>query len=180
MLLKNNVFKFNNFSSYPDLVHGISTRFFGSMRPKHEEFRDSMQKFADELGIMASKIVTMGQVHTNNIQFVSTKNWGQAIPQTDGLMTTQKNVFLGVVIADCVPLLIYDHKQKFTSVIHAGWRGLFNEIIKETVSALVAKGSNPQNLLVGIGPCIRSCHYNITDEHRTMLIEQSPEWERFI
>ncbi len=180
MFFKNNIYKFNNLSSYPDLVHGFSTRFFGSMRPKHEESKASIAKFASQLEIPAEKIVTMGQKHTNNVYQVTEKDWGQSIPDIDSLFTQDQDVFLGVVTADCIPLLMYDPKKKAVAAIHAGWRGLFNEIIKETVSSLVAVGSNPQDILVGIGPCIRVCSYDISQDHANVLIEKFPDWKPFV
>ncbi|MBI5122964.1 peptidoglycan editing factor PgeF [Candidatus Roizmanbacteria bacterium] len=179
MILKNNFYKFNNLSSYPDLIHGFSTRFFGSMRPKHEEHKQSMQNFAHEIGIPAKNIVTMGQKHTNNVYCATDKNLGGVIPDTDSIVTQNKNVFLGVVTADCLPIFMYNPNKKVVAAIHAGWRGLFGGIIKETVAEFIAQGSKPQDLIVGIGPCIRSCCYEIAQDHKNKLIEK-PDWEQFI
>jgi len=179
MYLKDNVYKFNKFASYPDLVHGFSTRVFGSMRPKHDEHKESMAKFAAALDIPVEKIVTMGQKHTNVVYTVTDKDLGQVIPETDSLATTSANIFLGVVTADCLPILIYDPNKKIVAAIHAGWRGLFSEVIKKTIEIFVQHDSQLQDLVVGIGPCIRSCCYEIAEDHKNKLSEK-PEWGKYI
>lgn len=180
MIKKDNVLRFENLSEFNSLIHGFSTRFFGDMRPSHHQYPQSIKKITEALGISEQRLVRMGQVHSNTVAWVTKEDRGNVINETDGLASKDLDTFLGVVTADCVPLLFYDSKEKLFSAVHAGWRGLFSEIIKVAVSNLVAHGSDPKNLIVGIGPCIRSCHYDIAKAHADQFLEKFPDWKEFL
>lgn len=81
--------------------------------------------------------------------------------EADALITNQKNVCIGILTADCVPLLLYDPINEICGAIHAGWKGLTNDIIKNTIDKFIEKGSNPQNIIIHIGPCIEFQNYEI-------------------
>lgn len=180
MLLQNNILQFEKFLQLPHIIHGYSTRSFGSLRSSDTKFEDSLKQFTKTLGINDQQVVRMGQVHGNTVAWVSEKDHGQSIAETDGLLTKEKNVFLGVVAADCIPLLFYDPSKNYVGAVHAGWRGLFAEIIKEAVSRMVQQGSDPKNIIVGLGPCIRDCCYKISEDRAKMYGEKFPEWKPFI
>lgn len=180
MRKNNHILTFDNLSKY-HIIHGFSTHFLGSMHPRDSEgAQKARKKFAKELGINPEKIIRMGQVHSNTIHFVTEKDCGGVIDKTDGLITESLHVFLGVITADCIPLLFYDPKQKRVAVVHAGWRGLLSEIMKGAVSVMVTKGTDPKDLVVGIGPCIGVCHYDIAKEHAEKLLGKFPDWKPFI
>lgn len=151
-------------SEFDGLIHGYSTRKFGSMRPKHAGSGTALKKFAHALHIDPQKIVHMNQVHGNQVAWVTSADAGQTIKTTDALLTQDRDTFLGVITADCVPILVYDPKLHITGVIHAGWRGLFNEIIKATVIQMTERGSNAHDIIAAIGPCIRVCCYTISKD----------------
>jgi polyphenol oxidase len=180
MIQHDHILRFNKLSSYSNLIHGFSTRFFGSLRPSHAQYQDSLKKFTQALSITPQQLVRMNQVHSSTVSFVSEKDRGETIAKTDGLITQDIKVFLGVISADCIPLLLYDPEKQFVAVVHAGWRGLFSEIIKEAISQLIAKGSKPDDIIVGIGPCIGVCCYNIPADRAQMYLEKFPDWESFI
>ncbi len=180
MIKQDNVLRFNNLSQFDSLIHGFSTRFFGDMRPSHHLYPQSIKKFIETLGVLEQNLVRMDQVHSNTVALVTKENRGKVIDETDGLVSQDIDTFLGVVTADCIPLLFYDPKKKVTSAVHAGWRGLFSEIIKESVSQMISQGSKPENIFVGLGPCIRVCCYNIPQERVDMYLTKFPEWKPFI
>jgi polyphenol oxidase len=176
----NNILQFEQFSQFPQLLHGFSTRAFGSMHSQHTEFPNSLRTFAASLTLSFKEIVLMQQVHGSTVTLVSQSDQGERIAQTDGLVTNEQHIFLGVVVADCVPILLFDSKQKLVACAHAGWRGLTVEIIKEAVFSMLTKGSRVDDLLVGIGPCIGVCCYTIEENHKEMLLSTLPAWKDFI
>ncbi len=176
----NNILLFDNLSKFENVTHGFSTRFFGDMRPSHHLSEQSIKKFTQALGISEQKLVRMDQVHGSTVYLAADKDCGTTIPETDGLFVRESDIFLGVITADCVPLLMYDPQKNYTAAIHAGWRGLFKEIIRVAISRLVEKGSDPKDLIVGVGPCIRSCHYSIAKEHEHQFLARFPEWKPFL
>lgn len=180
MIHQNNILRFEKISQFQSLVHGFSTRFFGSMRPSHNSHQESIKKFTSALQVSVDDLVRMDEVHGNGMYEITEQNKGQTIPQTDGIFTQEQNIFLGVVTADCVPLLFYDPQENLIAAVHAGWRGLYSEIINEAILCLREKHSNIKNIFVGLGPCIRSCHYEITKDHTKVLLDKFPEWYKFI
>lgn len=169
MYINNHIYFFTSFSAFPELIHGFSTRSFGSMRPSHKESNKARKEFVTALKVNSAQLVRMNQVHSSHVERVDAFDAGHEIPGTDGLITDTRNLFLSVITGDCVPVLFFDRYRKIVGAVHAGWRGLYNEIIKEAVEQMKALGSNPVDILAGIGPCIKSCCYSI-DQKRVELI----------
>jgi hypothetical protein len=109
--------------------------------------------------------IYMQQVHGNNVVVVDSKNIGQVVPECDGLITNDPNVILVVKTADCLPISIADTKQKVIALVHAGWRGLQKEIIKNSVNILTGEFKcNSKDLKIKIGPHICQIHYEVGKE----------------
>lgn len=174
-MIDNRIIQLKNFSEIKNLIHGFSTRDFGSMKPNDPEAIHSLEQFSLTLQIESRNIVKMKQTHSDNIAWVSddhVRARSIALLQfenVDGILTKEKNRFLSVLSADCMPVLFFDKKNKIAGAVHAGWRGIFNEILIEAVNNLIKRGSSPENILAGIGPCIRSCCYNIAKERAELF-----------
>ena len=68
---------------------------------------------------------------------------------------------IGVLTADCVPILICDERTKLVAAIHAGWKGAYKDIISRVIQFMVKKGSNPKNITAAIGPAISAKNYEV-------------------
>jgi hypothetical protein len=117
--------------------------------------------------------LTLGrQVHGTRIAVVTAADRGRgqppafdALPETDGLITCDTTVALGIIVADCVPLVLYDPVQHALALVHAGWRGTVGGIAARAVERLAVEfGSKPADLLAGVGPSIGPCCYEVGDE----------------
>ncbi len=75
-------------------------------------------------------------------------------PKADAVITNQKNLPIGVLTADCVPILICDKTKHLVAAIHAGWKGAYKDIISKVIQFMIKKGSNPINITAVIGPAI--------------------------
>ncbi|MDH6310781.1 YfiH family protein [Dysgonomonas sp. PFB1-18] len=83
----------------------------------------------------------------------------------DALITDRKDISIGVTTADCVPILIYDPQMQVFAAIHAGWKGTEAKIAGKTVQKMIAiYDCRPENLLVGIAPCISQKHFEVGEE----------------
>ena len=89
------------------------------------------------------------------------------------MITNKKKIILGILTADCVPVIIYDPKLKFVSAIHAGWKGAYKQIIKKVVKFLIKLGSNPKDLVASIGPCITQKNYEIKYDFKLKFLKQN-------
>ncbi|MGC8777550.1 MAG: peptidoglycan editing factor PgeF [Candidatus Caldatribacteriaceae bacterium] len=86
-------------------------------------------------------------------------------PLADALLTSQKGVYLGILVADCLPVLFVDVQNEALAVAHAGWRGVALGIHLEVLRAMEnVFGSRPQELFVGIGPAIGPCCFEVKEE----------------
>jgi len=83
----------------------------------------------------------------------------------DATIILQKDLFLCVTTADCVPILLYDKKQKVIAAIHAGWKGTVGRIVEKTIETMNRQySSSPADIIAGIGPAISIKHYEVGDE----------------
>ena len=89
------------------------------------------------------------------------------------MITKKPKIILGILTADCAPVIIWDKKLKIISAIHAGWKGAYKGIIKNVVSHLYKMGSKPENLIAVIGPCISQKNYEVKNDFRDKFIKKS-------
>ncbi|AQG78484.1 peptidoglycan editing factor PgeF [Spirosoma montaniterrae] len=83
----------------------------------------------------------------------------------DALITNQPNLLVGVTIADCVPILIYDADKQAVAAIHAGWRGTVGGIVSKTLTAMqIQFGTQPETCYAYIGTCIDECSFEVGPE----------------
>jgi hypothetical protein len=91
--------------------------------------------------------------------------------EADYLFTDRPGVTVGVITADCVPLLLADATRPAVAAAHAGWRGLVAGVIAAAVRSLVGLGSRPQDLVAGLGPCIGPCCFEVGEEVATAFAD---------
>ena len=86
---------------------------------------------------------------------------------------------MGVLTADCAPILIYDKKLKIIAAIHAGWKGAYRGIVKRVVKYFIKCGSESENLIAAIGPCISQQNYEIKKDFKSRFLRQNKKNEIF-
>ena len=103
-------------------------------------------------------IITMHQTHSNKVFFLQKNLKNKKKFFCDAIITNKKKICIGVLTADCVPILIYDSHQNIIGAIHAGWKGAYKGIIQNTLKKLKSK---KKDLIVAIGPCISQKNYEV-------------------
>ena len=117
----------------------------------------NLKYVSDKIKVNRNNLILMYQTHSNKVKEIKKINLKSKI-LSDAIITKLKGVALGVVTADCVPILVYDSKNKIIGCIHAGWRGAFSNIIKNTINKI--KKLSPNNkLYASVGPCIGKNSY---------------------
>ena len=158
------LFRFSNLSVFPELVHGVSGRDFGSV---HAERAGGRKRLADALGIPLEALVPTRQVHGDEVVRVPGPAYGAwtGARGADGLVTATPGRFLLGFFADCVPILAYDPAHRAAGLAHAGWRGTLLGIAGRLVAEMAAAFSTrPGELVVGLGPSIGPCCYEVGAE----------------
>lgn len=115
--------------------------------------------------INPQNVISAEIVHSNKIAIVSEKDLWKIIYWVDWLITNEKNLFLSVTFADCVPVFFYDEKKQVIWIIHAWRKWIVDNICESMISKFTdALKSNPKNIIVKIWPHIQSCHFEIKDD----------------
>jgi purine-nucleoside/S-methyl-5'-thioadenosine phosphorylase / adenosine deaminase len=124
------------------------------------------------VGIHDGRIITMKQVHGDQIIDVKDRNIKEA-GEGDGMKTGEKEAFLGILTADCVPILFVAPEQKIVAVVHAGWRGTLAGIAPKMVRLLDSQhGISPDAIEAALGPAIGPCCYEVQQDVWRPLVER--------
>jgi YfiH family protein len=126
------------------------------------------------LGLGADRLLTCHQVHSAEVVVVEQPWRREESPRADALVTRQPGLALGILTADCVPVLFADPAARVIGAAHAGWRGALGGVIEATVTAMCALGATPAALRAGIGPCIGRTSYEVGPEFPAPFIAEDP------
>jgi YfiH family protein len=177
---KNNHYFFQTLQKYQNVVHGISTTSFGNMDYRfgnRVEVDKNRQHFFSLLNILQENVIEMDQVHGTNVVIVEKKDRGEVIPKTDSLITNQKNIFLMIKTADCIPIIFFEPKKLVLAVCHAGFLGTVEKIFFHTIFAMINNfNCRTKDILTIIGPSICPQCFTVKNNFLTLL----PEWKKFL
>ena len=173
---------------YKNINHGFFNRIGGNSTGIYKSLNcgvgslDKKQNVQKNLAIVCKKIgckknhlILLNQLHSNKVFYLN-KNRKKKI-KGDGLITNKRGIALGILTADCAPLLFYDPKNNMIAAAHAGWKGAYKKISKKIIKNFVSKGSSIQNINVVIGPCITQNNYEIKNDFKKKFIKQSQKIE---
>lgn len=139
-----------------------------------ERFRWQKHGFGTRAGNPAAQVM-LRQVHSAVV--ANARNLEDREREGDALVTNEVNRSIGVRTADCVPILLLDPNRRALAAVHAGWRGSTAEIVLHAVQALGENfGSHASDIHAAIGPCIRSCCYEVGNDVAEQFHAFFPEW----
>ncbi len=120
-----------------------------------------------------SPLFLPNQKHTDIIWVL--RNREEETIVADAVITNLRNIFIGVKVADCLPVLLYDPVNQVIGAVHAGWRGTAMGIIKKTIFFMKnVMGCRAENILIAFGPCIKGCCYEVGEEVLDAVCRQTP------
>ena len=109
----------------------------------------------------SGKMAIAEQVHGSNIEIVDEPGF---FPATDGFITSQKGLLIGVKVADCAAVLMADPESGLVAAVHAGWRGAASGIVGKAAEKLINEGATTQNIRCYISPCISMANFEVGEE----------------
>jgi YfiH family protein len=167
--------EFKKFKKISKLKYGVSVKSDGAMELAGGDlaFADNRRKFFLKRGINLKETVTPKLTHSASVLRVDDKNRGEIISATDGLVTSALGLFLTVTVADCFPVYFYQQGSKTIGLVHSGWRGTVKNIAGQAVKAIAG---DPKSIIVGIGPGIQCCHFEIKND----ILEKFSEYPEAI
>lgn len=136
-----------------------------------ENVIENRRRIFEVFGRPVASIYDVWQVHSADVLVTDQpRPLDQAHEKADSILTNNPSVTLFMRFGDCVPILFYDPIQKVIGVAHAGWQGTVKKIAQSTVTRMVSHyGSEPKNILAGIGPSIGVDRYEVGDEVVTVV-----------
>lgn len=172
------LWQFERLAKEPGIKHfvtgregGVSEGVLGSMNLSFsvndhpDNVRENRWRLATELGIAPTQLFFPRQTHSNNVKLVDIDTRPEDLQDTDALITHTPGICVAVMSADCVPILLYDPVRHVVAAVHAGWKGTVSKILTATVHAMQKHyGTNPADLLAGIGPSICPDVYEVGPE----------------
>ena len=127
----------------------------------------------------SKNIFLLNQMHSNKFVYIDEKSKFKSKPKADAIITNQKNIPIGVLTADCVPILICDERKNLVAAIHAGWKGAYKDIISKVINFMIKKGSNPRNITAAIGPAISIKNYEVKEDFKRKFLKKNKQNNRF-
>jgi YfiH family protein len=175
-----------------DVAHGFFTRRGGVSRGIYASLncgRGSKDEKADveanrarvlaTLSLPERSLVTLYQVHSPTVIQVDRVLAREESPKADAMVTTTPGVALGILTADCAPVLFADAEAGVVGGAHAGWRGAKAGVVEATIEAMVARGARRSRIAAALGPCIGRDSYEVGAEFPAPFLEDEPANERF-
>ncbi len=181
-------------SNIPWIKHGFFTREKGTSEgiykgrncgPGSNDALDHVKKnrllVLEELNQLPfTPLLSCYQIHSNKVISVE-QSWDvydrSNCPQADAMVTAKKEMFLGILTADCVPILFADTTKPIIAATHAGWRGASTGVIKNTVNEMIKQGAEISNIVAAIGPCISQKSYEVGTEFYDNILSLNTKYK---
>jgi uncharacterized protein, YfiH family len=119
-------------------------------------------------------LVTVHQQHTAEAVVVDGPWPEDARPVADAMVTTRPGMALGILTADCAPVLLADRRADVIGAAHAGWKGAIGGVLENTLDRMVALGASRQSIVAAIGPCIGQRSYEVGPEFPAPFLAEEP------
>jgi polyphenol oxidase len=164
---------------------GVSTGPFASLNCSLSSQDDRAAVFenrgrvADSLDISRAYLLGCTQVHGIDVAIVETPWQPGAGPRADAMVTNRPGLALGIITADCAPVLFADQEAGIVGAAHAGWRGALTGVIEATIAAMSELGAQTERIVAAIGPCIGQSSYEVAADLRDAILARSPNDARF-
>ena len=147
--------------------NGVSKGFYESLncglgsRDIKANVLKNLELVSNKINCKKESLITLNQKHSNKVIYFENTTDVKNKLQGDAIISKVKNVGIGILAADCAPILFYDPKNKIIACAHAGWKGALNGIIKNTVKKFNELDSKSEDLIAVVGPCINKQNYEV-------------------
>jgi len=145
--------------------NGVSKGYYESLNcglgsnDNKERVLKNLEIVSQKISPSTESIITLNQKHTNQVVYFKDKQSVKNKLTGDAIVSKVKNVGIGILTADCAPIIFYDPVRKIVGCAHSGWKGALNGIIENTVKKFNELNSNNSDLVAVVGPCIGKNSY---------------------
>ena len=138
---------------------------------------ENRQIAAASLGVSAARLCTADQIHSSTVVFVTQPWHPSERPRADAMVTRETSIALGVLTADCAPILLVEPMARVIGAVHAGWRGALAGIAGQTVRAMTKLGAEPPRILAAVGPAIGQPSYEVGIDLHQAFLKKDPGYD---
>ena len=158
---------------------GVSTGLYSSLNCGYgsddppDNVRENRRRAAAAFDLGEADLLTVHQIHSTDVLAVAEQRWrSPGAPKADALVTDRPGVVLGVLAADCAPVLLADPDAGVIGAAHAGWKGALGGVVDSTVVAMEQLGARRERIRAAIGPCIGRDSYEVGPEFPAPFLAQ--------
>jgi YfiH family protein len=138
-----------------------------------DNVRENRRRAAASFELAETELLTMHQIHSTDVLTVADRRWtSPGAPKADAMVTDRPGLALGVLAADCAPVLLADARAGVIGAAHAGWKGALAGIVDATIAAMERLGAQRERLQAAIGPCIGRESYEVGPEFPAPFLAQ--------
>ncbi|MEO3472279.1 peptidoglycan editing factor PgeF [Roseomonas sp. CAU 1739] len=179
-------------AAHAGLAHGFFTRRGGvsagpfaalncsvSSKDDPDAVRENRRRAADALGVPGGALAGLTQVHGIDVAVLDAPWPDTDRPRADALVTRRPGIALGVVTADCAPVLFADAESGVIGAAHAGWRSAVGGVLEATIEAMLTLGARRSRIVAAVGPCIRQPSYEVAADLRDAVLARDAADARF-
>lgn len=163
---------------------GVSKGIFGSLNAGmgsgdvRSDVMENRKRVCEALDIPINNLITPHQTHSNHVAVV-TDNLPDKRPKADGIVTNRPKIAIGVVTADCGPILFADPENGVIGAAHAGWRGAFGGVLENTIAAMESLGAHRSQIKACLGPAISQSNYEVGPEFYQTFIDKNAHYATY-
>ena len=190
MELKKRIFYSKNYSK-SKIKFGFFTRVGGISKNNYSSLNcslssgDNKKLVKENINIALKKIhleksslKTVKQIHSNKVLEITNNNLNKKI-ECDGMITQDTNISLAILTADCCPIFIFDIDSKFIACLHAGWRGVYKNIVKNAFKKINRIQPNNKKIISIIGPCLDKNNFEVDKIFKIKFLKKNPLYNSF-
>ena len=173
-------------SKFKKIKHGFFNRSGGKSKGIYKSLncgygsKDKKINVIKNLNIVKKKIdknskniFLLHQIHSNRLIFLNKHTHNSKKVKADAVITNIAKLPIGILTADCAPILLYDYKKNMIAAIHAGWKGAFKGIVSNVLNFMVKKGCKKNHITAAIGPCISPQSYNVREDLKKKFLKKN-------
>ena len=131
------------------------------------------------LGHRTGDLLTCNQIHSAEVISVDTPWKQDSAPEVDGMVTTRSGIVLGILTADCAPILFADPENRVIAAAHAGWKGALRGITDRTIAMMLSSGAEREKIIAAVGPAISQDSYEVDAPFRARFAAADPATKTF-
>lgn len=146
---------------------------------KPEHVAENRKRVADNLQLTPGNLLSLHQIHSPQTIYVS-QPWALGKgPKADAMVTDQPGIGLGILTADCTPVLLADAERPIIGAAHAGWKGAVGGILESVVAEMETRGAHRPSIIATIGPTISQSNYEVGQDFKEQFLTQNPDSQKW-